>query len=109
MTPAILPHELTDLEPRTVNDMATGETGYVVFTALIVFPDRTCFLSLGAELRRRRNIDTIRVFRSEDGFRVTVPHGIAYRPGFMTGAGSGALGPVASVEIVPEFRCGEDL
>ena len=105
MKPAILPDELVNKPARYVRDLAMGETGLVPFTDVIVKEDRTCFLSLDAQLIVARTgseivarTGSVQVRLADDGFHVVVPSDIRYTPGKIRGSDAN-LAPVASITV----------
>jgi len=99
MSAALLPDELIQPKRRYLADLGKAETGYIRFTELIVMSDRSCFLNLEAELRRKSS-STVQVMRGEDGsFHVIVPFGITYEPGDLPPQANAKLEPVASIGI----------
>ena len=98
---ALLPDELLVSKPRTLADLAIGETCRVAFTKLIVKPDRSCFLDLRTEIPPAKGLlAAIEVRRAEDGsFHVTVPSDLKYTPGEFDRDPDVTLEPVASVTV----------
>lgn len=81
MNVASLPPEMFDDRPhRTIEDLAPGESGHVLFTEMCVNSARECFLITKTELQPEDNFEMIAVRRDETGFHVTVPSDITYQP-----------------------------
>jgi hypothetical protein len=101
MNAAILPDELVARSRRYLDQLGKGETGYIVFTAMFVMPDRSCYLDLRTELREPRGVNIVKVRRSDDGdFHVTVPSDRTYHPGAIKTLPVGDnLAPVASITV----------
>jgi hypothetical protein len=105
MKAALLPDELVKPNSRTLAELGQGETGYILFTELIVKSDRSCFLNLEAELRNK-GMNRVQVRIADDGsFHVVVPSDTTYRPGKPSPRSDAKLQPVASITIgPPEIR-----
>jgi hypothetical protein len=84
MNAALLPDELIDRKPRFLGELGEGETGYIVFTELIVMSDRSCFPDLNTELRDEGR-SKVEIRRKADGsFHIIVPSDTKYQPGKLT-------------------------
>jgi len=100
MKPAMLPVELLDKQPRRVDQLQPGESGYIVFTDLTVNHRRECFVEAKAELRTP-GFSTIETRRDEKGLHVTIPSDLTYRPRNIDWLSRLGLLPVASVTVGP--------
>jgi hypothetical protein len=69
---AKLPVEASADTPRFISELAIGETGHVALTALIVTPDKDCFLYPKQTLEEPRLLQ-MTVRRDPDGFHVVLP------------------------------------
>lgn len=105
MNAALLPDELVKPKSRILAELGKWETGYILFTELIVKSDRSCFLNLESELRSK-GLNRVQVRIAEDGaFHVVVPSDTTYDPGKLTPPTDAKLQPVASITIgPPEIR-----
>ena len=66
-------------KPRTVDDMAVGESGYVGDLSLRAYDDDTAYLSADAVVYDEPSQYRPYVERRADGFYVKLPTGLTYR------------------------------
>jgi hypothetical protein len=103
MKPARLPTELLGKQPRRVKQLHPGETGYIVFTDLIVNRRAECFVEARARLRDA-DFSSIEVRRDEEGLHVVIPSDLTYLPRKVDWFSRLGLLPVASVTVVPSRK-----
>jgi hypothetical protein len=84
---AVLPPELAAGEPRPISQLKPGETGYIVFTEMVVNRNRECFIKAGTRLTEQNGYYTLEVRRDQDGYHVVIPPGFhaKYTPRDLTG------------------------